>query len=244
MRQARNPFTLLELLVVVAIIGLLAGMLLPALNRARERAQAIQCLSNLRGLGTAMNTYVDDNRGFFWPYSRTVKVDGVNKFCYFWGTATRPVYPEYSPFMEHVQNQLAAFWCPSLRWGSYVPQGGVDQPTTCYGYNAYFLAPLNEPAKRKRITDIRSPSELFVFNDSAMYWAPGGVPILQNSTYLEPISGSQMVMPTSHFRHDDRTQALCADGHAEAFGPVGRSLGTSGMKLSFVGLQNDPHYAQ
>jgi prepilin-type N-terminal cleavage/methylation domain-containing protein len=60
----RRKFTLIELLVVIAIIAILAAMLLPALNKAREKARSSACTSNLKQIGSASHMYVSDNQDF------------------------------------------------------------------------------------------------------------------------------------------------------------------------------------
>ena len=63
----KRAFTLIELLVVVAIIALLIGILLPSLGRARERAKATRCLSNLSAIGKGLVVYQEMNDGFVVP---------------------------------------------------------------------------------------------------------------------------------------------------------------------------------
>jgi prepilin-type N-terminal cleavage/methylation domain-containing protein/prepilin-type processing-associated H-X9-DG protein len=61
----RTAFSLIELLVVIGIIGILIGMLLPAIQRARSSAYSTQCAAQLRSVGQALAVYVNNNRGYF-----------------------------------------------------------------------------------------------------------------------------------------------------------------------------------
>ena len=69
--NAKRSFTLIELLVVIAIIAILAAMLLPALNKARERGRQVVCMNNFGAYGKTLALYADDNRGFMHPYWNT-----------------------------------------------------------------------------------------------------------------------------------------------------------------------------
>jgi prepilin-type N-terminal cleavage/methylation domain-containing protein/prepilin-type processing-associated H-X9-DG protein len=251
--RKQSAFTLVELLVTIVIISLLSAIVMPSIGKARDMANDVTCTSNLRGLGQAAGLYPSDNRDNYWP-CRSVNTPAPGKVTYFWGSATDPVDPSASPFLKAYSGSLSTLWCPRMEWGDYVPQGNVSEPTTTYGYNAWCLDPpawgrrtaSGAPMPRKKRSDINDPSNLFVFADAAMYWAPGGVGVLQNSTHLEPVSGTWQQTPTTHFRHDGMTNALTADGSVDAYGPEGWKIAPAykDVNLGFVGTSNIPHYDQ
>src|SRR5258706_6456591 len=66
-----SGFTLVELLVVIGIIALLVAILLPSMSRARQQAQAVQCASNLKQIGAAVQIYLNQNKGFLSRWSNS-----------------------------------------------------------------------------------------------------------------------------------------------------------------------------
>ena len=99
--EGKRNFTLIELLITIAIIAILAAMILPALNSAREKARTIQCVSNLKQIGTALFSYTTDNQDFLPPVYDGLKFRIRYYLFSYVGT------PEYD------NSQKGVWFCPS-----------------------------------------------------------------------------------------------------------------------------------
>ena len=131
-RNEGESFTLIELLIVIAIIGLLAALLLPALASARRSADTTGCASNLRQIGMAVTMYADDNQYLPGPlYYTQLSVYRQNDLYYLCGK----IVPYLNYPSRTAQWQYAPiFTCPGLKrvvsWA--IPTPANPTPETSY----------------------------------------------------------------------------------------------------------------
>jgi hypothetical protein len=111
-----KSFTLIELLIVIAIIAILAAMLLPALNKAREKAKEIACLNNQKQVGTSFRFYLDENNDMFLYRSQGTYFTASGTI--YWGQVLQQ-HIAGAPSVTWGKNPY--FFCPSLQRRDIAP---------------------------------------------------------------------------------------------------------------------------
>ena len=238
--EKKAGFTLIELLVVIAIIGVLVGLLLPAVQQARESARRISCSSNVRQLGVAMHSYMSANKKF--PCQ---KIDDDTRYAasaagswtpggkaLFWfgevdyttdsnGTLDVTAGP-LQPFFE---SNASVLQCPNFSESMLEEVKFGDRIATAFGYNSqlgpgsgnYYGSVPGGPYQDKayRIKDIPETSRTVAFAETAMVYfaAPYGLRE-QLGGFSKPSEND----PVVHFRHGGGfANAVFVDGHVEGF---------------------------
>lgn len=119
-----NKFTLIELLITIAIIAILAAMLLPTLNKAREKARETKCMNNLKQLGSALMLYAGDNNDMFPAYNLS--------WQHYYAHSLHDIL---APYIKMKSKNL--FYCPSQEVKSNLNYY-YRQWTTGYGPNVSY----------------------------------------------------------------------------------------------------------
>ncbi len=195
-------FTLIELLVVIAIIAILAAMLLPSLNKAREKARNIQCTNNMKQHGSMWQYYLQDNQDFFFDVPATGIFNGVTVA---WPSYVA-IFTEQGYFNKssHLVDKMlyTRLWCPSFR--EQTTKSGPDYSD--YGYHYQGLGWGASPGK---ITQVKKPSQTILLAEANQNDGS------QTSRY--PLASYYAGNPASYAatRHDGGTalNVLWVDGH-------------------------------
>ena len=203
-------FTLVELLVVMAILAILAAMLLPALNNSKASAKSIQCLSNLRQMGIAAHIYTEANSDIYPVAYWSATENGVMVYrC--WDLTTIGTNPGrvIPGLLWQGQGNMQIQQCPSFAGGA----NWNTDPYTGYNYNTSFIGhgqseSIPGPARE---SDVKHPAKTVLFGDGQY---SGGADKFMRAPWVDDFWGASA--GTQGFRHRKSSNAAFCDGHVES----------------------------
>ena len=233
---ANRAFTLIELLVVIAIIAILAAMLLPALAKAKDKAKAIRCTSNIRQVGLAFMMYANDNQDFLPPlntgnYSAGTAVQGKWWFNILdqggYVTASGQTNNVWRcPAVQDQDITVTVYNYYGISWQCYGPV--QDQASDSGGVIRYGTTSAGAMLGSMKLSGLKRTSQIWMMGDVGVPKQPGWgdtSPACGYNTEIvtfqpDPTVGWTKVSPPRKqpaCRHNSRAVFVACDGHTESW---------------------------
>jgi prepilin-type processing-associated H-X9-DG protein/prepilin-type N-terminal cleavage/methylation domain-containing protein len=256
--RKNSAFTLIELLTVIAIVGILAALLLTAIAEASAKALRIQCANNVRQLGIGLQAFVTDNSAY--PlYSNPNYYQGAYpEYKVMWVTALQ--YTELSVPGNSTNHVPFGEWSGEGVWKCPAARKPPDWPQhhgyESYGYNAYGMSALTDtnslglgghyvwnppivPAPPVREAEVANPSETMAIGDGFI----GGNGVIKDGAWIvERTCGVTNYLGSTqraYARHQGHANVVFCDGHVES--PTLRFLFQDTSDAALVRWNRDHH---